>query len=296
LTVPKRLLVRPTDHAGIESPASDIDYGAEAHRWFDYWLKGIDNGIMDEPPIHYYLQGAEEGREWQSVYEWPIKNQSLTRYYFGNGVPGQTLINNGLLDTLSPTNPSAFDAYTVDYSTTTGSSPLWTALATSHTYPNMRSHDAKALTYTTPALKTSVNITGHPVVHLWLTAQATDLDAFAYLEEVDGSGNSTYITEGNLRASHRVLSPAPFYNFGLPWRNHFQTELKPITIGEPLELVFDLRPTAWIFSPGRSIRITVAFADANNFDTPVLVPAPTLNVLRDAAHPSYVELPIIPNP
>ena len=67
LTVPKRLLVRPTDHAGIESPGPDIDYGAEAHRWFDYWLKGIDNGIMDEPPIHYYLQGADKAQAWQST-------------------------------------------------------------------------------------------------------------------------------------------------------------------------------------------------------------------------------------
>jgi putative CocE/NonD family hydrolase len=52
LSGPKRLLVRPTDHSNIEAPGSDVDYGAEAHRWFDYWLKGIDNGIMDEPPIH----------------------------------------------------------------------------------------------------------------------------------------------------------------------------------------------------------------------------------------------------
>ncbi|RPH71912.1 CocE/NonD family hydrolase [bacterium] len=64
LTVPKRLLIRPTDHSEIEAPGSDIDFGAEAHRWFDYWLKGIDNGIMDEPPIHYYLQGADPVQAW----------------------------------------------------------------------------------------------------------------------------------------------------------------------------------------------------------------------------------------
>jgi putative CocE/NonD family hydrolase len=73
LTVPKKLLVRPTDHAGIESPNSDIDYGAEAHRWFDYWLKGINNGIMDEPPIHYYLQGVAKAQAWQSSEIWPLK-------------------------------------------------------------------------------------------------------------------------------------------------------------------------------------------------------------------------------
>jgi len=64
LTVPKKLLVRPTDHSSIEVSGSDIDFGAEAHRWFDYWLKDIDNGIMDEPPIHYYLQGVDKAQAW----------------------------------------------------------------------------------------------------------------------------------------------------------------------------------------------------------------------------------------
>ena len=116
---------------------------------------------------------------------------------------------------------------------------------------------------------------------------------FAYLEEVDGSGNSTYITEGALRASHRVLAPAPYDNLGLPYRNHFQSELKPLPAGEPVELVFDLLPTAYQFGPGKQIRITVAFADADNFDTPVLSPAPELRLLRSGEQASYVELPIV---
>jgi putative CocE/NonD family hydrolase len=297
LTVPKRLLVRPTDHAGIEAPGSDIDYGAEAHRWFDYWLKGIDNGIMDEPPIHYYLQGADKGQEWQSTDVWPLKDQAMTRYYFG---PGDTArkasINNGTFDLSLPTDPQAFDAYTVDYSTTTGPTPLWTGLAMPHKYPNMRSNDAKALTYTTPPLETAITVVGHPIVHIWLSTDVPDLDAFVYLEEVDGDGNATYITEGVLRASHRTLSLAPFDNFGLPWHDHFQSGLQPIPNGEPFELVFDLRPTAWNFSPGKQIRITIAFADAGNFDTPILDPAPTLQVLRDMNHPTYVELPIVVQP
>jgi uncharacterized protein len=297
LTVPKRLLVRPTDHAGIEAPGSDIDYGAEAHRWFDYWLKGIDNGIMDESPIHYYLQGVEKQQAWQSTDVWPLKGQLMTRYYFGPGDPTEKAsINNGTFDLSMPTDPQAFDTYTVDYSTTTGASPLWTGLATSHKYPNMRSNDAKALTYTTSPLESLIEITGHPVVHLWLSTDSPDLDVFVYLEQVDRNGNSFYISEGNLRASHRVLSLAPFNNFSLPWCNHFQSELQSIPAGEPFGLMFDLRPTAWHFTTGERIRITIAFADSGNFDTPILDPAPTLQLLRDTNHPSYVEMPIVQNP
>jgi putative CocE/NonD family hydrolase len=293
LSVPKRLLVRPTDHNGIQAPGSDVDYAAEAHRWFDYWLKGINNGIMDEPPIHYYLQGAEE---MQSADVWPLEDQEMTRYYFGPGeTSGTVSINDGTLDLSPPTDSQAFDAYTVDYSTTTGPTPHWSAPAFPHKYPNMRSRDALALTYTTPPLATATNIIGHPVIHLWLSTEAPDLDAFVYLEEVDGR-NSTYISQGILRASHRTPGQAPFENLGLPWFNHFESELQPIPAGEPFELVFDLLPTAYQFSKGNRIRITIAFADADNFDTPVLDPAPTLKLLRNTSYPTYVELPVVHNP
>ena len=49
----------------------------------------------------------------------------------------------------------------------------------------------------------------------------------AAVARVNSQGKSTYITEGELRASHRMLSPAPFENLGLPWFNHFQSELRP---------------------------------------------------------------------
>jgi putative CocE/NonD family hydrolase len=297
LTVPKRLLVRPTDHAGIESPGSDINYAAEAHRWFDYWLKGIDNGIMGEPPIHYYLQDGDKAQAWQSTDTWPLPDQKTTDYYFGSaGSGGRVSANSGRLDPVAPTDSRAFDAYQVDYSLTTGKNPLWSGLAMPHKYPNLQVHDSKALTYTGPSLEKPVNIVGHPILHVWLSTNAPDLDVFAYLEQVDGKGNSTYITEGELRASHRQLSAAPFDNFGLPWRDHFQSGLQPIPAGEPMELVFDLRPTAWQFQPGSSLRITIAFADAGNFDTPVLQPAPQLQVLREAGHPSFVELPVVTYP
>jgi hypothetical protein len=157
----------------------------------------------------------------------------------------------------------------------------------------MQDNDQKALTYTTLPLEADVEVTGHPLAHLWLTADAPDLDVFVYLEEVDGSGKSSYITEGTLRASHRKLSRAPYDNLGLPFHSHYQSDLEPISPGHPAELVFDLLPTAYRFSKGSRIRITVAFADADNFETPVVSPAPKLRLLRDKNHASFVELPIV---
>jgi len=157
----------------------------------------------------------------------------------------------------------------------------------------MLANDQKALTYTTPPLKDDMEVTGHPVAHLWLTTDGPDLDAFVYLEEVGLNGKSTYITEGDLRASHRKLSKAPYNNLGLPYHSYYKSDQAPIPASEPVELVFNLLPTSYIFHAGSRIRITITCADADNFETPVLDPAPKVRLLRDMNHPSFVQLPVV---
>jgi putative CocE/NonD family hydrolase len=293
LTVPKRLLVRPADHSEVEKNQFDLDYGAEAHRWFDYWLKGIDNGIMNEPSIYYYVMGALKKEAWHTSNQWPLGKQKLTQFYFAKGKTGSVAsTNDGFLRPEPQGHKDASDAYTVDYSTTSGKYSRWYAVNWPRNYPNMQSNDQRALTYTTPPLESDMEITGHPVVHLWFVTDAPDLDFFVYLEEVDGS-KSTYLTEGNLRASHRALSEAPYNNLGLPYHRHYKSDLKPIAAGEPVELVFNLLPTSYLFRAGNRIRISVTCADADNFETPALNPAPKLRLLRDVNHPSLIQLPVV---
>jgi uncharacterized protein len=297
LTVPRRLLVRPLDHSEVEKNQFDLDYGSEAHRWFDYWLKGIDNGIMNEPSIYYYVMGVPKKDAWRTSNQWPLPNQKLTRFYFGEGKTGSVAsTNDGFLRPEPPGHQDAADAYTVDYSTTSGKYSRWYAVNWPRNYPDMQTNDQRALTYTTPPLEADVEVTGHPEAHLWLTTDAPDLDTFIYLEEVDGRGRSTYITEGILRATHRGLSQAPYKNLGLPFHPHYQSDLAPIPPGQPVELVFSLLPTSYRFSKGSRIRVTVAFADADNFETPVIDPAPKLHLLRDKNHPSFIQLPVVPSP
>jgi putative CocE/NonD family hydrolase len=158
----------------------------------------------------------------------------------------------------------------------------------------MRVNDEKGLTYTTLPLETDLRIAGHPIAHLWITTRAPDLDFFVYLEQVDRSGHSTYITEGILRASHRAQAEPPFDNLGLPYQRSYESDLEPIPAGEPVELVFDLLPTAYVFRAGTRIRVTITCADADNFETPIIDPAPEVSMLRAGATASYIELPIIP--
>jgi len=297
LTVPRRLIVRPLDHSQVDGDRPDLDFGSEVHRWFDYWLKGIDNGIMDEAPIYYYTMGRTQKNAWQTSEHWPLLNLEQTCFYLGEGKCGSVASpNDGSLKTGEPPAQNAHDVYRVDYSTTSGEKSRWGAVLSASDYPDMQLNDQKALTYTTPPLETGMEITGHPVIHLWLTSEAPDLDVFIYLEDVDIKGNSTYISEGNLRASHRTLSAAPYDNLGLPHHRHYESDLEPIPLGEPFKLDFDLLPISYRFQEGHRIRIAIAFADAGNFDTPVIDPPPTLKLLRNSNFPSYVELPVIKNP
>jgi putative CocE/NonD family hydrolase len=285
LTVPKRLLVRPLDHSQIDATAPDLDYGAEIQRWFDHWLKGVDTGIMDEPAVRYYLLGDNRADRWRAALQWPPgeERRQLTLY--------------PAADRLLVASPAAAaagsDVYTVDYGTTTGGDARWTAVNWEHAYGDLSANDARALSYTSAPLQASLRAVGHPVVHLWLRTRAPDLDIFAYLEEVDGQGRSTYVTEGALRASHRAAAEPPYDYLELPYHDHCQSHLAAIPRGEPFEVALDLEPTGFEFPSGSRVRVTIAFADAGNFDTPILEPAPGVELLHDTQHPSRVDIPAI---
>ena len=156
-------------------------------------------------------------------------------------------------------------------------------------------NDKKGLTYTSPPLSSDLEVTGHPVVHLWVSSSAGDGDFFVYLEDVSEANYSKYITEGNLRASYRAISAAPYEYLGLPYHRSNAEDIADLP-DEPVELVFDLLPTSYVFEAGHRIRITITCADKDNYLTPQLDPPPTVQLYREADHASYIELPIIPNP
>jgi putative CocE/NonD family hydrolase len=132
------------------------------------------------------------------------------------------------------------------------------------------------------------------VVHLWVTSSAEDGDFFVYLEDIEPDGRSVYVSEGQLRASHRRLAEAPYDRMGLPYHRSHAEDLVPLVPGEPVELCFDLQPTSVVFREGHRIRVTVTCADKDTFATPVLDPAPEVSVLRGPTRPSHLVLPVIP--
>jgi putative CocE/NonD family hydrolase len=294
---PQKIVIGPWNHSGYEG----LDLAAEHLRWYDFWLKDVDNGIMDEAPIYYYTMGATEDKVWRSAWQWPLPEEEPTNYYFLAGPSGSVAsANDGLLGLETSTDPNGRDDFVVDYSTTTGRTNRWTnAYGAAFDYPDMTTNDQKGLTYTTPPLEKDIELTGHPVVHLWISSTAADGDFFVYLEEIEDLGSrppdfhSHYITEGTLRASHRTVSTPPFDYLNLPYHRSFAEDIADLPIGEPLELVFDLHPTSNIFDKGHRIRVTITFSDRDNTQTPELSPAPTVSVYRNSDYASYIVLPKI---
>lgn len=267
VTNPAKLIVGPAGHCGWTAVQSQtgFDITVEERRFFDYWLKGIDNGIMKEDPVYYYTYNAPAGSEWRSARQWPLPNEKRTRFYLGKGS----------LSTAAPTGVDQKDETTVAYDVTPAN------LA------------ARGLVYETSPLSSDVQVTGHPTINLWVSSSATDGDFIATIQDIAPDGTATsYNVNGRLRASLRKLQKAPYNNLGLPWHGFNAADVTPLTPGQPTELEFEILPISMIFKAGHRIRLVIHFADARA--TPRIDPAPNVAVYHDSKHKSYITLPIQP--
>lgn len=272
---PVKLLMGPAGHCAWSAiplqdeskptviGATGFDIRVEEHRYFDYWLKGIDNGLMAEPPVYYYTYGAPAGQEWSAATSWPPPNSTRVSYF----------LSNGQLLTAAPSEAVAKDDFVVSYDAT--------AL-------NAAEH---GLVYETTVLEEAIQVTGHPVIDLWLASTAEDSDVVAYVQNVAPDGTTTsYSMNGRIRASLRKEEPAPYNNLDLPWHPSRKQDVELLVPGQPVELRFDVLPFSMFFDKGHKLRLILTFADTA---TPKITPAPVVSIYRDAMHPSNIELPIL---
>ena len=288
LRVPQKITIGPWFH----QQTTGLNNVAEHLRWYDYWLKGIDNGIMREPPIHYGTFNAHPDSVWRSAWQWPLPDERRTRFYFQPGPTGSVgSRNDGRLGRNVPSTAGA-DSQTVDLTASLGKANRWTnGYGGPAGYPDLRANDAKGWTYTTEPLDQRVEVTGHPVVRFWVSADLAEADFFIQLEEVAPTGESRFVTDGILRASHARLGTPPYKYLGLPY--HPSSTRGTVALsGRPRELVVDLLPTSYLFRIGYRIRVTLNGADRDNF--PTQPRPPVVTIYRGPRYPSSIELPIIP--
>ena len=294
---PQRAVIGAWNHGGDKnanqyrpdySPTvpSHLAQWLEDLRFFDYHLKGIDTGVMDEKALTYITMAEEK---WTRTSTWPVSRGGNRRWYMSEG---------GSLRPSEPSSGTGADRYEVDFEASTGD------LGVFHTefgggdviFGDRAEADSRLLTYTSDPLETDLEVTGYPVATLYVTPSHSDGNFFVYLEDVAPDGRVRYVTEGQLRGLHRKVSnDAPPYTMFMPHHTYKRADAMPLVPGQVAELVIGLQPTSVLFRRGHRIRIAIGGHDKESF---ARIPRSgqgevTLDLQRNGVHASYVELPVV---
>jgi predicted acyl esterase len=273
-------------------------------RWFDHWLKGLDTGIMDEPPVKLEIRtgGSPDRYPFRFENEWPLARTQWTKYYLRIDRE-QTSELMGIEGQLVPEPPPRPGEAT--YSTsgdTKAGVASGSSLATTHGNTNRT-----GLSFETPALEKETEITGPIMLKLWVSSTSEDMDIFVSLRNIGPDGKDVCevgqhgqpvpcVTKGWLRASHRKLDPEK----SLPERPyHCHNERQWLSPGEIVECQVEVWPTSMVFKKGHRIRIDVQPRDGvgsapyTHFHADYNAGARN-TVYAGGDRPSFLLLPVIP--
>jgi hypothetical protein len=261
-----KLLVGPSTHCNWSDvkATTGFDLLTEELRFYDYWLKGVQNGVMQEAPVTYFTYNTPSERQWRTSASWPLKQEVRTDFFFGEGSL-QAKATAKAADPVTVGAPAGGNVVSVEAS-------------------------KDGVLYQTDVLSADLQVTGHPVMRLWVRSDRPDVDVTARLEDVapDGTVTSPQMI-GRLRASQRALAKAPYNALGLPWHSHRSVDAQPLAKGRPQELAFEMLPVSYVFKAGHRLRVRLTFTE----------PAAgggqgAVAVLRGGPQASRLVLPVIP--
>ncbi|MEX2421775.1 MAG: CocE/NonD family hydrolase [Actinomycetota bacterium] len=271
LECPRRLLAGPWSHADVETsrPGPNIDLVVEMARWWDRWLKGVDNGVDREPPIVVFVRRPTPPAwdlpiyrgEWRFEAGWPIERG------------GERALS---LET-ARSNRSGEGPDALDVRGDVG----WTAWISCAGKPpwgqplDQRPDEAFSLVYDWEPLQDEVEILGHPTVRARLASSAPVACLSAKLCDVHPDGTSQLVTRGLLNLTHRDARESP----------------SPLEPGQSYDVTLELEVTSWVFEPGHRIRLDLA-----GTDWPNCWPPPTPVTLTIDRTRSSLVLPIVEGP
>jgi len=284
----QKLLMGPFGHGGL---AGDLDYGDiglmqamnNDLKWFDYWLKGEKNGIMDEPAVTYYMMASarkgalsEKNRYVQSK-QWPPKAKT-TKYYLGV---------NGGLTTAAPVGADEPYVYAFD-----PKNPVPT-FGGSNLIGDKGPMDQRAvgerkdyLRFQTEPLADDVAIAGPVTMELYAATDGPDTDFMVKLVDVYPDGYEAVVLDNPIRARFRYGREAK--------------DEALMTPGVPAKFTIDLWNTAITFEKGHRIAVHVSSSNFPRFDVNPNTGVPTMesrvatnSIYHDAQRPSAIILPVI---
>jgi putative CocE/NonD family hydrolase len=316
----QRLIVGPWIHSSEQlsyageaqfTPDASLDLNAFQLRWFDKWLKGVDNGVDREPPVRLYVMGGGDGHKtpegrvfvgghWRDEQEWPLARTTYTPYYLqaqGGLSPEKPVDHPPITYLFDPHNPVP----TLGGNISSQGTLMFQGAADQRCRPDFwlctdsRPLSARndVLVFQTPPLSGNMEVTGRLVVKLWASSNAPDTDFTAKLIDVYPptadfpAGVDLSVGDSIVRARYRK-GPGT------------AEMLKP---GVPYEFTIEMYPTSLVFQKGHRIRVDISSSNFPRFDVNPNTGEP-LNENRrwkvaensiylDSKHPSHIVLPMI---
>ena len=270
---PIKALLGPWNHTFPHDaePGPAIEWREEATRWWDYWLKGKQNGIMDEPRFEVFMRRPyppdpnikEIPGEWRAEKTWPPRDATKETLF---------LERDHSLGAIAPASHD-ISQHELKYVPSIGGEAgfWWGDFAT-----DQRPIDAYSLVYDSAPMEKETAMLGWPRAQLQVSADAPLADWFVRLSDVAPDGTVTLITGAGQSGAQRESAAHP----------------ADLESGRKYLIPIELHFTSWIFPPGHRIRVAIS-----NALWPMIWPTPyamTTSLYLGGEQTSRIELPLVP--
>ena len=289
IPAPKKLILVGPAH--LERPFHTLH--SEILRWHDHWLKGIDTGVMDEPPVRYWVMGANQ---WRTGTDWPLPETVWTKFYLS----GWERLRTAPFTPASADDELPPDAFVQ--------------------MPPTQTNTIQTLRYMTDPLPNDVLVAGPCVLNLFAAIDQDDTNWIVILKDVGpdvsvrtarpgeadvpGDLPERELTRGWLKASHRALDPDRSKPWK-PWHRLTREAQRKVVPGEITQYAIEIMATANLFRKDHRICVEIASADmptgvagatnAEYVPNHICSSRTTLHkIYHDARRPSHLLLPVIP--
>lgn len=274
-------------------PQSLLDWDGYVCRWFDHYLRGVDNGVESDGPVHVFVMNRNR---WYMEKDWPLPQTRWTKYYLHSKGRANSSKGNGGLSTAAPADEPV-DRYTYDPAQPTPTPFKGGHLEGGAVDTSGVAERADVLVYTTPPLTEDTEITGPVTAKLYAATSARDTDWMVRLIDVHPNGHAALLCDGVLRARCRDPHKGGAFN---------AEQLSTIEPEQVYEYSIDFwRATANLFPKGHRIRVEISSsyypyylrnlntgADNVGLETRSVVARQT--IYHNQQYPSHVVLPVIP--
>ena len=279
--------------------------------FFDYWLKGIDNGIMDEPPVRLEIRTGRGASYVLQEHEWPIARTEYVRWYLDASPADRAAAGCDNVLRLAREVPGT--ERSVTYSAQVDSSASLVAPASAA--GEQAAPCSPGAIFLSEPFEQDTVLAGYSKLAVWVASTSEDMDIYVALRvldeedrEVDFCGPALIpgistrfypLAKGWLKASHRTLDPVRSTAFR-PKHTHLRADYAPLRGGETVPVEVEIIPNTGLVRRGHRLRVDiqpytgVGHGLRHAYD-PSYHDGAQNTICTGPEHPSYVQLPIVPS-